>query len=311
MAAVELELIAAMLETGDLSPITSGRFRAEHCLTNEGKALHHFLAGYKYITQEQGSVPTRNVILQRFSHLELPDARQPFDLDTLVHEVHVEATRASLRECSVDLAALAEAVDPLAEIDNAQRRLAEIAKGVVPDHDLGFDSHLHELLAGYERGELVEPGIPWPWPAFNQHTTGMQKGELIVVAGRPKSRKTFIALYLVTEAFMEHGARVLVFSPEMSPEMMMRRAVATAGRLRHREFKRGQLDPFEEQSFREVVDEFSGPERLFKFVKSTGKSPSFMSAKIEQYRPDLVLVDPRTGTRSGQRPSTSGSSRPA
>jgi replicative DNA helicase len=319
LAAIELELIAAMLQVGDLSVIHKGQFRAEHCLTNEGKALHHFLAGYRYITEGQGSVPTRNIILQRFNHLELPPAPLNPDFDALVHEVHVEATRAQLREFAVEVAALAEVVDPMAELSMARTRLDEIMTEVSQEQDYGFDTHLDLILEQYADGMLLPHGLPWPWPTLTRATKGMQKGDFIILSGRPKTRKTFIGLYVAVHTFLM-GGRVLVFTPEMHPYMILLRAAAMAARLRYSEFKMGELDPIEEMSLLETVEQYgrldtdrfirtavNGDEAgaedprntddrpfagsLFKVVKSTNRPVSFMHSKIKQYKPHFVLSD--------------------
>jgi len=326
LAAIELELIAHMLHTGDLSPLHKGLFREEHCLTNEGKNLHQFLAMYRHVSQGASSIPTRAVILNRFQNFDLPEPVPHADLNALVHETRLEAMRAHLREFSVDIQSMAEAVDPLAELDLARKRLEDIASESAVEEEYGFDSHLDLILEQYYAGQLLPYGIPWPWPSLNEATHGMQKGEFNIISGRPKTRKTFIALAAMVHAFVNFGTRILVFTPEMHPFMILLRSAAIAAGLRYSQFKKGKLDPFEEFSLLETVEKFGKLDNsrfirvdqfgndippdleevdavsdtvdgrqfanaMFKVIKSTNRSTAFIQSKIRQLKPHAVLCD--------------------
>jgi len=216
---------------------------------------------------------------------------------------------------------LAEAVDPLGELSLARDRLDEIMSEVSEQEDYGFDTHLDVILEHYANKMILPQGIPWPWDSMTEATQGMQKGDFIIVAGRPKTRKTFVALAIAVHAFVEFGSRVVIFTPEMHPYMILLRAAAIAARLRYSEFKQGELDPIEEMSLLETVQaygkldtaefipaEYEDSEELgldpregedsrpfagslFKIVKSTNRPVSFIQSKIKQYRPHIVLCD--------------------
>lgn len=310
MAAAELELIAALLDVGDLSLIHSGQFRAEHCLTNEGKALHHFLSSYKYVTEGAGRVPTRNIVLERFDALahELPEITADPDLGALLHEVHIASMRSKLSDFALEVAELANAVDPLNEMVYVRRKLDDIMTEVSPEKYFGFDTHLEQILEDYDAGMILPMGIPWFWPSLQEETRGMQRGQFIILSGRPKTRKTFVALKAVVHAYLT-GHRVLVFTPEMHPYQILLRATAMAANLRYAPFKKGELTHDELEALIELVEEYGNPhfaveedeasygdERptaraLFKVIKATNKPVSYIETKIEEFKPDVVFVD--------------------
>lgn len=314
LAAVELELLAAILDRGDLTLIQKGEFREEHCLSRTGKALHNFIANYKYVTEGNGRIPTRNVIQERFDNVELPGMTAPtVDMQALHHEVLVEAARERMREYALQVDDAANAIDPLAELAPLRGRLEGITSGVSKVQQYRFDTHLPGLEETYAMGNILPDGIPWPWPSVQKATRGMHKGEFIILSGRPKTRKTFIALYVAVTAYLQ-GARVLVFSPEMHPSIIIMRAAATAARLRYNEFKQGGLSPEELERFVDLVDVHGNPAyqdhsftssasisqaedrlldsgALFSVIKATNKPVSFIESEIEKYHPDIVLVD--------------------
>lgn len=320
MAAIELELLAAILDSGDLSLIEKGHFTPEHCVTSEGQSICNFLKMYRQITNNQADTPTRNSVLERFGDPDmLPHPPVNPDFDSLLHETHVTAMRAQLREFAEYVADIAEAVDPYAELTDLHSRLDNIGRKLVDDEMIGFTYGLDTVLEEYHTNTILPEGIPYPWESLNKVTKGMHKGDFIILSGRPKTRKTFIGLTMVVNTFVACGARVLVFSPEMAIKMMLLRSVAIASQLRYSEFKASELDEEEEERLLELVLKHGRlrPDRFvpttnfesnhvfmedawvhkkyvpgfFEVLKSTNRPVSWLRAKIKEYRPDVVLLD--------------------
>jgi replicative DNA helicase len=55
---------------------------------------------------------------------------------------------------------------------------------------------------------------------------GFQKSDMVVMAGRPGTGKTSLALGVAKDAALNHGKRVAVFSLEMSSEQLIKRLIA-------------------------------------------------------------------------------------
>ena len=86
-------------------------------------------------------------------------------------------------------------------------------------------------------------GVPTGFIDLDRHTAGLQRGELIVVAGRPSMGKTALALNLVESAAI--GTKKLaavVFSMEMSSEQITMRFMSSLGRIDGHKIRTGKLD---------------------------------------------------------------------
>ena len=64
-------------------------------------------------------------------------------------------------------------------------------------------------------------GIPTGWPDFDEKTAGLQRGDLIVIAGRPSMGKTAFAMNIAEFAAIQAKCPVAVFSMEMPAESII------------------------------------------------------------------------------------------
>jgi len=116
-------------------------------------------------------------------------------------------------------------------------------------------------------------GIPWPWDPCNEETLGMQGGQLIVLYGRPKSMKTWVALVIAVHAYLYHHARVLFYSREMGREQLLRRAASIIAGLDYRDVKRAKLGKTAEAELFAALDMLADSEQV---NSSTGRKGTFI-----------------------------------
>lgn len=115
-------------------------------------------------------------------------------------------------------------------LDNAEKIIFDIAQrrlrqGFVSVKEVVKDSFKAiELL--YERKELIT-GVPTGYKEMDRLTCGLQKSDLIVVAGRPSMGKTALALNIVEYAAVEANVVCAVFSLEMSKEQLVQRMLCS------------------------------------------------------------------------------------
>ncbi len=117
-------------------------------------------------------------------------------------------------------------------LDEAEKQIFEIADGkdsntVVDSKDLVKDV-FEELTLRYENKSSVT-GIRTGYAKFDELTAGLQKSDLIIVAGRPSMGKTAFALNLALRAAISENVPTVVFSLEMSKEQLMTRLLAVQG----------------------------------------------------------------------------------
>jgi replicative DNA helicase len=73
-------------------------------------------------------------------------------------------------------------------------------------------------------------------------TSGLQEGDLVIVAGRPSMGKTAFSINIGEHVAMETGMPVLVFSMEMGGAQLAMRMLGSVGRLDQNRLRTGRLN---------------------------------------------------------------------
>lgn len=133
-------------------------------------------------------------------------------------------------------------------LDKAERSIFEIsdrrAKG-------GY-VHIKEIIK--DGIELIESlyhrkshitGVPTGFAKFDLKTAGLQKGDLVVIAGRPSMGKSAITLSIAENVAVEEKIPVAFFSLEMSREQVMQRFLCSVGKVDVHKVRTGFLSPSE------------------------------------------------------------------
>ncbi len=134
----------------------------------------------------------------------------------------------------------AEAVD-LAEklifevADLEQRRRAVHIKDLVKESIETID-HL------YQRKEYVT-GLPTGFIEFDKMTSGFQKSDLIIVAGRPSMGKSALAIAMGDRTAVDLKKGVAYFSLEMAKEQLVQRMLCAQARVDAHKVRSGFLSP--------------------------------------------------------------------
>ncbi len=82
----------------------------------------------------------------------------------------------------------------------------------------------------YENRSAVT-GVPTGYTELNKLTAGLQRSDLIIIAGRPSMGKTAFALNIATNAALETKNAVAVFSLEMSKEQLVQRMLCSEAKV--------------------------------------------------------------------------------
>lgn len=97
---------------------------------------------------------------------------------------------------------------------------------------------IHDI---YESPSIIT-GIPTGFADFDKLTSGLQKGDLIIIAARPSMGKTTFALNIAQNVAMKNEKPVLVFSLEMPSEQLMMRMISTWSRINQQNLRTGKLN---------------------------------------------------------------------
>jgi replicative DNA helicase len=133
-------------------------------------------------------------------------------------------------------------------LDEAESAVFQIAEAGARGKQ-GF-ARLDSLLVGVvERiQELYETpnasdvtGVPTGYVDIDKMTAGLQKGDLIIVAGRPSMGKTTLAVNIAEHVAIDQGMPVLIFSMEMGAPQLALRMLSSVGRIDQQRLRTGRL----------------------------------------------------------------------
>lgn len=99
---------------------------------------------------------------------------------------------------------------------------------------------IDELYSREGNSEVT--GIPTGFTDLDRMTSGLQEGDLVIVAGRPSMGKTAFSINIGEHVAMETGMPVLVFSMEMGGAQLAMRMLGSVGRLDQNRLRTGRLN---------------------------------------------------------------------
>ncbi|MEO8409744.1 MAG: replicative DNA helicase [Propionivibrio sp.] len=139
--------------------------------------------------------------------------------------------------------------DPKQLLDEAEAKVFAIAEGGFR-HQTGFQ-HINPLLTQVveriqELHDRDNPsditGVPTGYHDLDAKTSGLQAGDLLIIAGRPSMGKTSLALNMAEHVAIEVGLPVAVFSMEMGGSQLAMRMLSSVGKLDAHRVRTGRLN---------------------------------------------------------------------
>jgi replicative DNA helicase len=85
-------------------------------------------------------------------------------------------------------------------------------------------------------------GVPTGYTRIDQMTSGMQPGDLVIVAARPSMGKTALALNIAEHVAVDNGLPVAIFSMEMSATQLAMRMLGSIARVDQHKMRTGRLN---------------------------------------------------------------------
>jgi len=183
--------------------------------------------------------------------------------------------------------------------DELQERAESLIYELGNKRDLGHAQSvatlLHEAFDEMQNRGGAVTGVRTGFYQFDDMTSGLKPGELIIVAGRPSMGKTTFALNVAMNAAVNDGTPVAVFSLEMTAQNIVRNMLCAQARFDGQKLRKGGRFLGGEDQRR--LAEAAGP--LFEapiYVDDTPSlTPTVLRAKCRRlkskYGLRLVLVD--------------------
>ena len=132
-------------------------------------------------------------------------------------------------------------------LDSAEKAIFEIAERetrrrntYLPISDL-LTSALDRIDELFQKKNPIT-GIATGFDKFDEQTAGLQRSDLIIVAGRPSMGKTSFAINIAEHAAIKEQLSVAIFSMEMPGEQLAMRMMSSLGRIDQHKVRTGRLE---------------------------------------------------------------------
>ncbi len=122
-------------------------------------------------------------------------------------------------------------------------------------------------------------------------TSGLQNGDLIIIAGRPSMGKTALSMNIVEHVAIHNSTPVAVFSLEMPTEQLVIRMISSFGRIDSSKLRDGDMSEIDWNSFNHAVRAFE--ENTILIDETPSITPTEIRAKCRRLKrkyPDLGLI---------------------
>jgi replicative DNA helicase len=189
-----------------------------------------------------------------------------------------------------------ETDDVQALLDRAEQMLFRISqrrfqRSAFPVREILAQAIQHiETL--YHRKEDIT-GLATGFTELDKRTSGLQRSDFVIIAGRPSTGKTAFALNVASHAAVEMARPVLVFSLEMSKEQLVQRLICAEARVDSQKVRSGFLQPPE---WRRIIDAAGRLSEAPLFIDDTANL-SVLEARAKarriqaEHRLELVVID--------------------
>ncbi|NJN64450.1 MAG: replicative DNA helicase [Acidobacteria bacterium] len=136
-------------------------------------------------------------------------------------------------------------------------------------------------------------GLATGYVKLDRMTSGLQRGDLIILAARPSMGKTALALNMAQYAAVSGRASIGIFSLEMSAQQLFFRLIAGEGRIDSHKLRTGRLTP---EEWDRVIHAYETLTQCHIYIDDTsGVTPMEIRSKARRLQAehdlDLIVVD--------------------
>lgn len=192
----------------------------------------------------------------------------------------------------------AQKQDASVVIDTIENQVLEVGR----EHGTNASRPIDEMMQsaikhieamGKRQGGMS--GLGTGFTRLDDLTSGMQAGQMIVVAGRPGSGKTAFALNVACHVALREHKPVAIFSLEMTADELLLRLLSSEARVNGMDIRRGKLRPDDQTALSRAAAKFySAKGRIF-INDSADMTIQTLKASVrrlvKEKRVELVLVD--------------------
>jgi len=244
--------------------------------------------------EKNGIAPPSSLVVEKFRDFTLIDGvgSTKHHLEELQTEYLNDSLKDILREAATDVQ-LGMGADVLEGLITKTSELKKNTSAIRDIDATDIDSAVAYFQKLKEQQESGALGIKTGLPGFDNYLpSGIMPGQLGVFLAYPGIGKSWLSLYFAVQAWKQ-GRSPMVISLEMSETEVRNRAFTIMGEgvFSHRKLSNGEVDL--EDLKRWHKNKIEGKPEFKIISNDTGGeiTPSVLRGKIDQYKPDFVIVD--------------------
>ena len=288
MSNVESKVISAVLKDKQIHVLLQANVET---LLRTHNDIWNFIRLY---SEQNNALPPSSLVVDRFRDF-VPD-------DTVgstkhhLEELQADYLNDSLKDIIRNAASEVQSGQGTKALEELIQKTSELKKNTSVIRDIDA-TDLESAIAYYEQLKLDQErgaiGIKTGLPGFDNYLpAGIMPGQLGVFLAYPGIGKSWLSLYFAVQAW-KSGKSPLVISLEMSETEVRNRVFTIMGEglFSHRKLSNGQVEIDDLKRWHKSKLE-GRPEFHIISNDSGGEiSPSVLRGKIDQYKPDFVIVD--------------------
>lgn len=296
--------MAIQIEQGMITELLASRnitTVVDNCITS-----NYFTGKYKrafsFILDHQnqyGQIPTIETFQKKFKDIELATHKDVIgtgeNIQYWCDEVRNKKKHNTIAENLdevIDL--LNEDKDTEGAYEVLKRTVLKVENELILSDRIKINENTNKRWEDYKKRQVSGgiTGLPTGIDLFDKLTGGLNKGELTTFMAYTGVGKSWMQVIIAVE-MAKAGYKVLFFTTEMSTNMVFRRIDAVWNKFNYSLFKKGQMHTKEEKQYQKYLEEMANKsdEEIMLIVEQATSGVSQISAKIDQYQPDVVLVD--------------------
>jgi len=284
----ESRLLSAVLKDKQIHTLLQAN--VDTLMTTHGD-IWEFIKKY---TESNGELPPEKLVREKFPDFSVnPDVgATKYHLE----EVQSEYLNNSLKEIIRSAASGVQDGENAKTLEDLIANTSELKKNtsVIKDIDA---TDVKDAIAYYEevkrKTELGIMGIKTGLPGFDNYLpAGIMPGQLGVFLAYPGIGKSWLSLYFAVQAWKQ-GKSPLIVSLEMSETEVRNRTYTIMGEgyWSHRKLSSGDISMDELKRWHDGHVSGKPPFRIVSNDTGGDITPSVLRGKIDQYKPDFVIVD--------------------
>lgn len=287
----ELRLLNRALQDKNLAPLFTRGVNESWFTNDDERQLFSFIRNH---FSRYGECPSEEVIMDNYPNHTFAPVNDNIDflMDEMLKTKRKLSTNSMIRE----------AIDNIEKAQDHEAALLTLQRGIVRLEEDGLNSNRDMDLTDeptkrwdeyLERKNLPNGlrGLPTGFATIDAATSGLQKGQLVVVVAPPKTGKSTLALQIAHNIHMG-GAVPLFQSFEMSNQEQVARYDSMRARLSHHRLLTGKLTKDEESRYEAKLKTLGDMEHKFWLADSAGATTvSGIASKVQMLQPDILFID--------------------